>query len=68
VQQLFDLENDPAELNELAEDPAHAENLKDWRNRMIEHLSLRGEKWVKNGDLVLRTKTINYGINFPVDA
>ncbi len=68
VQQLFDLENDPAELNDLAEDPAHAENLKDWRNRMIEHLSLRGEKWVKNGDLVLRTKTINYGINFPVDA
>jgi arylsulfatase A-like enzyme len=35
-EQLFDLENDPLELNDVKDDPANAEIVKDMRKRMIE--------------------------------
>ncbi len=64
-QQLFDLENDPNELHDLSADPDHADTLKSWRQKMVEHLSIRGPDWVKNGDLALRPKPMPYGPNFP---
>jgi arylsulfatase len=67
-QQLFDLHNDPNELNDLAADPAHADTLKTWRGKMIDHLSIRGPAWVKDGDLALRPKAMPYGANFPATA
>jgi arylsulfatase A-like enzyme len=69
-QQLFDLKNDPKELNSLT-DPAL---LAAWRKRMIAFLKERGEEWVKDGDLVIQTKRMRYGPNFkkqmlePADA
>jgi arylsulfatase len=64
-QQLFDLENDPAELSDLSADAAGAQDLQSWRGRMIEHLAVRGPLWVKNDDLALRRKPMPYGANFP---
>jgi arylsulfatase A-like enzyme len=64
-QQLFDLEKDPAELNDLAADPAYAETLALWRKRLVAHLAERGEPFVVNGDLAVRPKGMNYGPNYP---
>jgi arylsulfatase len=65
-QQLFDLEQDPIEQNDLAVDPVFDVLIKEWRNRMIQHLSIRGEPWVMDGDLGIRKDTIKHGPNFPV--
>ncbi len=65
VQQLFDLEADPDETVDLADDPARAEDLALWRRRMVEHLSVRGEPWVVDGDLGLRRQRILIGANYP---
>jgi arylsulfatase A-like enzyme len=56
VQQLFDLQNDPHELRDLAADSSSAALVKEWRQRMIKHLASRGENWVRNGDLVVQPK------------
>jgi len=64
-QQLFDLDNDPGELHNLAEIPEHAELLQTWRHKMVEHLSVRGEPWVIDGDLGMRSEGILYGHNHP---
>ncbi len=61
--QLFDVEKDPGELHDLAPQPAHAELLSAWRKRMTEHLSVRGEPWVHNGDLAVQRRSIKYGPN-----
>jgi len=59
---LFDLEADPGETRDLADEAAHAAELELWRARMIEHLEPRGEPWVVPGpdglELGIRTKTI----------
>jgi arylsulfatase len=60
VQQLFDLINDPHELRDLAADPSSAALVKEWRQRMVRHLSARGEAWVRNGDLVVQPKAIQW--------
>jgi arylsulfatase len=60
-QQLFDLKTDPHELNNLDD----AELMKLWRKRMVEFLSVRGEPWVKDGDLAVQKKAILRGRNFP---
>jgi arylsulfatase A-like enzyme len=68
-QQLFDLQNDPHELFDLASKEVIEENealVKEWRSRMIKHHEIRGEPWVKNGDLVIQKKSIYYGANHPV--
>ncbi len=67
-QLLFDLAADPTELHDLAADPAHAETLKAWRQRMVEHLSVRGPLWARDGELQLRTRPMPYGANFPREA
>jgi arylsulfatase A-like enzyme len=67
-EQLFDVEKDPHELHDLAGDPAAGAQLRMWRNRMIEHLSIRGERWVKNGKLATRKEPIPRSPNFPISA
>jgi arylsulfatase len=51
------LVNDPGELYDLAAEPAYKNTLLQWRQRMIEHLSERGEQFVSDGELVIRKKT-----------
>ncbi len=64
TEQLFDLREDPDETVNLAEDPAHAELLAQWRAKMAGHLAERGPKWVKDGKLQTH-ENILHGDNFP---
>ena len=64
-EQLFDLDRDPAELNDLASEAAHEAQLRRWRNRLIEHLAVRGERFVNNGRLQLRPEKYLYSPNYP---
>lgn len=67
-QQLFDLESDPFEMNDLASEEYFEENknsVKMWREKMIEHLAIRGEVWVKDVDLTVQSDPIYFGINHP---
>jgi len=64
-QQLFDLKKDPQELRDLAGDAAHADTLRTWRGRMLEHLSERGDEFVKGGTLALRPKGRATSPKFP---
>ena len=64
-QQLFDLANDPHELIDLAKDPEQLELLSEWRSRMMEHLSIRGERWVKDGELTVQEESQKYSPNDP---
>jgi len=67
-QQLFDLKNDPYEMNDMAADELFEKNeilLIEWRKRMVKHLTIRGEEWVKDGDLMVQKNSIYYGINHP---
>ena len=64
-EQLFDLKKDPGELYDLAVESAHKSTLRQWRHRMVEHLSERGEQFVSNGKLVIRKKRLLYSPHFP---
>ena len=64
-EELFDLVRDPRELRNLAGQPASAMALKTWRRRMVEHLSERGEEFVKDGKLAKRTKRMLYSPHYP---
>jgi len=64
-EQLFDLKNDPNEIYDLAGDPEHKQTLMEWRQRMVEHLSERGEFFVSNGRLNPRPERMLYSPNFP---
>jgi len=64
-EQLFRLETDPGELLDLSGDPGSAAELRKWRQRLIEHLSVRGDRWVKNGKLQTRQEPIPRSPNFP---
>jgi choline-sulfatase len=63
-EQLFDLVNDPHELKESSNEA----QLRVWRGRMVEHLAVRGEKWVQGGKLVPRPGSMLYGANYPSSA
>ncbi len=65
AQQLFDLDNDPHELNNLADSATHAALVGQWRKRMIDHVCMRGEAWVKDGDLTIQKKPTYYSPHFP---
>jgi arylsulfatase A-like enzyme len=67
-EQLFDLQSDPGELRDLASDSSYTETLKLWRERMIEHLSERGEPFVKDGKLAIRRQPMIYGPLYPRKA
>jgi arylsulfatase A-like enzyme len=63
--QLFDLTNDPTEMFNLCEDGKNAKLVASWRQKMIQHLDVRGEKWVKDGKLQIHKKAITFGDNHP---
>lgn len=64
-EQFFDLERDPHELNDLASDTSASPRVTEWRRRMIEHLSPRGDAYVKNGRLIPRPQNMPTSPNFP---
>ena len=64
AEQLFDLVADPGEERDLAADPAHAEMLALWRQRMVDHLSERGPDWVKDGKLQIRKERCLHSPNY----
>jgi choline-sulfatase len=64
-QELFDLRNDPGEIENLASDPAYARTIKMWRQRLIKHLSERDERFVANGEPVLRSERVMYSTHYP---
>ncbi len=64
-EEYFDLVKDPYELKNLASDPACADRLAYWRERMAEHLQERGEAYVKDGRLQINKKSLLFSPNFP---
>lgn len=52
TEELFDLDADPEELCNRADDPAYAELLATWRGRLVEALTGREEGFVQDGELV----------------
>lgn len=64
-EQLFDLDADPHEVNDLASSAGHGAELARWRQRMVNHLAIRGETHVKNGRLVPRPDDPAFSPNFP---
>ncbi len=65
AEQLFDLDADPGETQDLAPLPEHAATLAEWRRRLADHLAERGEQWVADGKLTLRPPRMLYGPNYP---
>ncbi len=65
-EQLFHLKSDPGELEDLS--GTNSTELEKWRRRMIDHLSERGEGFVKDGKLVIREENLLYSPNYPEDS
>jgi len=49
---FFDLQTDPQECHNLSKDPAHADAVTIWRERLIAHIADRPEGFVVDGKLV----------------
>lgn len=64
-EQLFDISKNKRELFDLAADTKSNKLLEVWRERMVNHLSKRGEPYVKDGKLQIINKGILYGPNYP---
>ena len=66
-EQLFDLVSDPHEMTNLAGSPQWQEELKLWRQRMVEQFERegRGVAWVSEGKLQRRVKGFPYSPNYP---
>lgn len=64
-EELFDQTKDPHELMECAAKPAYAGVLKEMRQAMVAHLAERGDTFVKEGRLVVRTETLLYSPHYP---
>lgn len=64
-EQLFHIANDRYELHDLAADVTHTQTLQQWRARMVEHLTIRGDHWVQDGKLAIRKNSTLYSPNFP---
>jgi len=64
-EQLFNLEQDPHELEDLASNAQYVDTLRTWRGRMVEHLAERGDEFVKDGALVKRPDPHLYSPNYP---
>ena len=62
-EQLFDLTQDPHELKNVAAEQTAA--LSQWRERLVNHLAIRGDRFVKNGKLALRPESYLYSPNYP---
>ncbi len=64
-EQLFHLETDPYELDDLSGVSDHTSQLRHWRELLVQHLKERGDKWVRNGKLVPRPEGMMLSPNFP---
>lgn len=64
-EQLFDLRENPGETHNLSEDAAYQNKLSELRKMMVEHLSERGDSFVKDGKLMTLDTTLLYSPNFP---
>lgn len=64
-EQLFDLQKDPEEKHDCSGAPGYRDQLINLREKMVEHLSERGEAFVKDGMLKTIDSTILYSPNFP---
>lgn len=64
-EQFFDLDADPGETTGRATDPAYAQRVSEWRQRMVDHLTPRGEPFVKDGKLAVRPGSFLYSPHFP---
>ncbi len=67
-EQLFDMTEDPGELHNLVPESSHESSLKGWRERMVQHLSERGEEFVSGGKLAIRKKRCLYSPHYPKDT
>ena len=67
-EQFFDLKKDPYEEKELSKVKKYQKKLAVYRQAMVEHLSVRGEKWVKDGKLQVITSRTLYEKNFPYEG
>ena len=64
-EQLFNLDDDPGELHDLAGDAAHTGELQKWRGRLVEHFEERGEPFLRGGKLAPRPERMLYSPNYP---
>ena len=64
-EQLFDLVNDPKEMKDVSKERKYKKQIKDLRAAMVQHLSERGDGWVKDGKLVVRKESMLYSPNYP---
>ncbi len=64
-EQLFNLKEDPGELRDLATDAGYRHIAKEWRERLAEHLTERGEAFVQDGKPMLRPKSQLYSPHYP---
>ena len=64
-EELFDLSKDPHELKDVAKDKKYKTDLLRMREAMVEHLSERGEEFVKDGRLQVLKRTVLYSPLFP---
>lgn len=60
TEELFDLEKDPNELNNVVKEDRYRVRLEELRAAMVQHLSERGDEFVKNGKLQVLKRTILY--------
>ena len=67
-EQFFDLKKDPMEEKDLTKAKKYQKKLDVFRQAMINHLSVRGEEWVKDGKLQVLKKRTLYGKNFPYEG
>ncbi|UCC22460.1 MAG: arylsulfatase [Planctomycetota bacterium] len=65
VEQLFNLQEDPGEMRDLAGEGRCREVLKAWRNQMVEHFAERGEEFVREGRLLRRPERMLYSPFYP---
>lgn len=64
-EELFDLEKDPYELKNVANEQLYADRLRKLRKLMVEHLTERGEEFVKDGKLQVLKRTLLYSPFYP---
>ncbi|HCO67389.1 MAG TPA: arylsulfatase [Dysgonomonas sp.] len=64
-EQLFNLTVDKGETNNLAKDKKYDKELIKWRQYMVQHLSERGEPYVKDGNLNVFKENILLSPNYP---
>lgn len=68
TEQFFDLTKDPYEKHDLTQEKKYQKALRQFRQAMTEHLSVRGEEWVKDGKLQIIERNTLYEKNFPYEG